>query len=35
VGSMLELAPLREGAALFERLMDPAAGLTKVLLQTS
>jgi 2-desacetyl-2-hydroxyethyl bacteriochlorophyllide A dehydrogenase len=35
VGSMLELEPLREGAALFERLMDPAAGLTKVLLQTS
>jgi len=34
VGAMLDVAPLREGASCFERLMDPAAGLTTVLLQT-
>ena len=33
VGGMLDVAPLREGASCFEQLMNPAAGLTKVLLQ--
>jgi L-iditol 2-dehydrogenase len=34
VGEMLDVTPLSEGAACFERLMDPAAGLTKVLLRS-
>ena len=35
VASMLEVAPLREGASCFEQLIDPAGGLAKVLLQPS
>jgi 2-desacetyl-2-hydroxyethyl bacteriochlorophyllide A dehydrogenase len=35
VRGMLDEAPLREGASCFEQLMDPAAGLTKVVLHPS
>jgi L-iditol 2-dehydrogenase len=35
VDAMLDVAALREGASCFEKLMDPAAGLTKVVLQPS
>ncbi len=35
VGGMLNVAPLREGASCFEQLMNPSAGLTKVVLDPS